>query len=62
MHIDIAETLHVGVDELLSTQLFLEKSDSIGEIQTIIQSCTPAQARILLDILKAAKNSLDENM
>ena len=60
--VDIAEALHVGVDELLTTQPFIEKSDSCDEIRAIIQSCTPAQARVLLDILKAAKISLDTNL
>lgn len=60
--VDIAEALHVGTDELLSTQPFREKRDSIDEIRAIIQSCTSAQARILLDLLKAAKTSMDANL
>lgn len=60
--VDIAEALHVGTDELLSTQPFMEKNESIDEIHAIIHSCTSAQARILLDLLKAAKTSMDANL
>ena len=60
--VDIAAALHVGTDELLSTQPFLEKNDTCDEIRSIIQSCSSAQARVLLDLLKAAKRSIDENL
>lgn len=60
--VDIAEALQVGTDELLSTQPFIEKNDTSDEIRSLIQSCSAAQARVLLDILKAAKYSMDENL
>lgn len=59
--VDIAHALDVGTDELLSTQPFIEKSETTDEIRALIQSCTSAQARVLLDLLKAAKESMDAN-
>lgn len=60
--VDIAEALQVGTDELLSTQPFIEKKDTSDEIRSLIQSCTAAQARVLLDLLNAAKKSMDANL
>lgn len=60
--VDLAAALQVGTDELLSTQPFVEKSDTVDEIRTLIQSCTPGQARVLLDLLNAAKKSMDANL
>ena len=57
--VDIAVALQVGTDELLSTQPFMEKEDASDEIRTLIQSCNSAQAHVLLDLLKAAKQSMD---
>ena len=60
--VDIADALQVGTDELLSTQPFMEKSDTADEIRSLVQSCSAAQARVLLDLLKAAKKSMDEHL
>ena len=54
--VDIADALQVGTDELLSTQPFLDKKYIKDEIHIIVQACTSAQARVLLDLMKAAKN------
>lgn len=60
--VDIAEALQIGTDELLSTQPFIEKNNTYDEIHSLIQSCSSAQARVLLDLMKAAKQSMDENL
>ena len=60
--VDIADALHVGADELLSTKPFLEKNHLEDEIRAVIQSCTAPQARVLLDLLIAAKQSMDTNL
>lgn len=60
--VDIAEALQVGTDELLSTQPFIEKTDTTDELRALIQSCTAAQSRVLLDLLKAAKKSMDTHL
>ena len=60
--VDIAEALQVGTDELLSTQPFIEKDNAATEIQALVQSCSTPQARVLLDLLRTAKLSMDENL
>lgn len=60
--VDIAQALQVGTDELLSTQPYIEKENTSNEIHALIQSCTSAQSRVLLDVLKATKRSIDENL
>lgn len=60
--VDIADALQVGTDELLSTQPFLDKNYIKDEIHAMIQSCTSAQSRVLLDLMKAAKKSMEENL
>ena len=60
--VDIADALQVGTDELLSTQPYIEKNATSNEICTLIQSCTTAQSRVLLDLLKAAKTSMDTHL
>lgn len=59
--VDIADALQVGTDELLSTQPFLKKNQTEDEIRSVMQACTAPQARVLLDVLKAAKQSMDAN-
>ena len=60
--VDIAEALQVGTDEILSTQPYIEKGNASNEIHALIQSCTAAQSRVLLDLLKAAKKSMDTHL
>lgn len=60
--VDIAQALEVGTDEILSTQPFIQKSVTTDEIHALIQSCSAPQARILLDLLKAAKKSMETNL
>lgn len=60
--VDIAEALQVGTDEILSTQPYIEKGHTSNEIHALIQSCTTAQSRVLLDLLKAAKESMDTHL
>lgn len=58
--VDIADALQVGTDELLSTHPYVEKNGISNEIYGLIQSCSAAQARVLLDLIKTAKKSMDE--
>lgn len=60
--VDIAEALQVGTDEILSTQPYIEKGHTSNAIHALIQSCTTAQSRVLLDLLKAAKESMDTHL
>ena len=60
--VDIADALQVSTDELLTTAPYLDKLHTEDEIRSVIQSCTVPQAQVLLDIIKAAKQSMDTNL
>ena len=55
--VDIARALSVSADELL----FDRRSDGslLDEAKAVLDSCTPDEARLLVDILKSVKGSLD---
>ena len=56
--VDIAEALHVKTDDLLFE---MEDGDMpIEEIKNILAACTPAQARILAEVIKSAKTAMDK--
>lgn len=56
--VDIAEALHVSTDELLRKS----ETDSgiTEEINNVLQGCNAQQLRIILDVVKATKLSLDK--
>ncbi len=55
----LAGALHVQVDTLLSDA---PETTAAGDIQAILRSCTEPQARIIADIVRAAKQSMDRNL
>lgn len=61
MFIDLANALNVSADELLHD--FLENTIAVSnhEFAAIIADCNTYEMRILLDLLKTAKQSLREN-
>lgn len=59
--VDLALALGVRTDELLFEDAGV-KTIAGEEIQTILESCSPAQARILADLVIAAKRSFDANL
>lgn len=59
--LDIANALHVSVDELVcgyvaSSSVILNK-----EIQEILEDCSPQEKQIILETIKTLKNSLRKN-
>lgn len=57
--VEIAKVLEVQTDSLLYDEPRDSVSSSIDEIVAILEGCDAKQARIILDIAKAAKQSLD---
>ena len=57
----IAKTLSVQTDELLYDTPVINKSSIKQEISDILDSCSPKDSYILLDILKAGKIALDKH-
>lgn len=58
----IADALDVRVDALLYDNPRGGASIAVDEIAAILDSCTAAQAQIIADLVRAAKQSLDEHL
>ena len=58
--VDIATALEVRTDDLLDTPT-VTTSQALEEIAAVLDRCTAQEARIIADIVKAAKRSLDKH-
>ncbi len=58
--VDLAEILDVRTDDLLYDEIFAKRSSTIDEIVQILDTCTAQQLKIIKNILKAAKISLEQ--
>lgn len=56
--VDIARCLQVSTDELLREPEKQEEVFAVEQINLLLQDCTSLQLRVILDIVKVAKNSL----
>ena len=59
--VDIAAVLHAGVDTLLTAH-DTAPTTITDEITDILQTCSPQESRVLMDILRAAKRSMDQHL
>lgn len=57
--VDIAKTLNVQTDDLLTEPTSASKQ-SINDLLTVLDGCTPQQIRFITDIVKSTKTSLDK--
>lgn len=57
---DIAAALHASTDELLFDTPGSQKRIAEKDVQKVLESCTPQQARIISEIIKSAKTALDK--
>lgn len=60
--VDIAVALEVRTDDLLNNYETATISSSFEEIATVLEHCNLQQAKIITDIVKAAKLSLDKHL
>lgn len=58
--VDIAAVLETGVDALLRVDDTAVPADALEEINGILESCTPQQSRVIADLVKTAKHSMDK--
>lgn len=58
--VDLAEILDVRTDDLLYDEIFAERSSTIDEIVQTLDTCTAQQLKIIKNILKATKISLEQ--
>lgn len=57
----IARELGVAVDALLYEMPLTDKDSMIYQIAAILEGCTPEQAQIIMDIMKATRQTLDQH-
>ena len=60
--VDIATALEVRTDDLLDNPSSATTGTSLDEIAAVLERCTAQEARVIADIVKAAKLSLDKNL
>ena len=58
----LADALEVSMEDLLDTDTVRAISHSAKEIVTILERCDAKEAKIITDIVKAAKSSMDKNL
>ena len=58
--VELATVLDVRTDDLLYDSIFVERSTTIDEIIQILDTCTAQQLKIIKNVLKATKVSLEQ--
>lgn len=58
--VDIAAALEVRTDELLDTPAVKTTSTSLDDIATVLERCSAQEAKVIADIVKAAKISIEK--
>ena len=59
---ELASVLETRTDELLHDENLMGRSASVAHIAEMIDDCTAQQIRIIEDVVKATKESLNKNM
>ena len=59
--VDIAAALEVRTDDLLDNPTAATTSSSLDEIAAVLDRCTAQEARVIADVVKAAKLSMDKH-
>ena len=59
--VDIATALEVRTDDLLDNHNTATTSSSLDEIATVLERCSAQEARLLVDVVKATKLSIDKH-
>lgn len=60
--VDIAAALDVRTDDLLGNSNATTTSAAMEQIETVLEGCTAKEARVIADIAKTAKLSMDKNL
>lgn len=59
---DIAAALEVRMDDLLEDRFTATTSVALEEISSILEKCNAQEARVIADIVAAAKRSMDMHL
>lgn len=60
--VDIAEALQVHTDDLIYDQPIAPENTALNDIAAVLENCTPQQARVLTDLVRAAKLAMDKHL
>ncbi|MBQ3192590.1 MAG: helix-turn-helix transcriptional regulator [Oscillospiraceae bacterium] len=60
--VEIASALEVCTDDLLADNSSFTVNSSMEELSVILSQCNAQQARIIVDVVKAVKLSIDKNL
>lgn len=56
--INLADELNVKCDDLVSGYSERSKCEYINELSDIVSQCSPAELKVLIDVLKATKSAI----
>lgn len=60
--VDIAAALEVRTDDLIYDNPTTSASTALEEIATVLERCSTAQSRVIAEIVKSAKLSMDKHL
>lgn len=58
--VDIANILEVRTDDLLNIDPLPTSSSALDDIASVLEQCTAKEAKVIADIVKTTKQSLDK--
>lgn len=58
--LDIAQVLEVSTDELLGESGYESSSKALSEIAAVLECCNAKEAKVIAEIVKSAKMSMDK--
>jgi signal transduction protein with GAF and PtsI domain len=60
--VSLADALEVGTDDLLFDNTAVTRNSVINDLTNLLENCSIAQIKVLKDIVKAAKTSMDKHL
>ena len=58
----LAAALEVGADDLLFENTAVTRNSMIDDLTNLLENCSISQIKVLKDIVKAAKTSMDKHL
>lgn len=60
--VSLADVLEVGTDDLLFDSTAVTRNSAIDDLTNLLENCSISQIKVLKDIVKAAKTSMDKHL
>ncbi len=58
--VDLANALEVGTDEILATPVSKQKTAALEGVEELLKNCTQSQVKVISEIIKSAKDAMDQ--